>query len=134
MTLRRRSTRGLHLLLDAASRIGHLPFWHLPFWLKWEVAFDRAGCPNMGPKKRLPFSDTKTGGGRAKKGGGFRGFDHGSHFTILKTILARAGGVVLRWRVGYYRKNTPTNGYIAHYVVSQPTMAMRRLIADHISI
>jgi hypothetical protein len=88
----------------------------------------------IGPQKAAPISDTKTGGGRAHKGGRFRGFDHGSHFTILKAILARAGGVVLRWRVGYYRKNTPTNGCIVHYVVSQPTMAMHRLIAEHISI
>jgi hypothetical protein len=37
-------------VLDSASRIGHLPF-----WLKWEVPFDRAGCPNMGPKSGSHF-------------------------------------------------------------------------------
>jgi hypothetical protein len=105
--------------LLAASRIGHLPFWHLPFWLKWEVPFDRAGCPNMGPKKRLPFSDTKTGGGRAKNGGGFRGFDHGSHFTIFFKIKSMFTQIII---------------YIVYYVVSEPTMAMRRMVAEHISI
>jgi hypothetical protein len=44
----------------------------------------------MGPEKRLPFSHTKTGGGRAKKAGGFEISITAQKKAIFTQIIQRS--------------------------------------------